>query len=192
MKGRTRSDAEILPFPPARSESRPVTAAPTLELDVAPEWGDAIDWERLAARAAEAIAAEATELADPAMLVSIVFADDAEVQVLNRQWRAKDRPTNVLSFPMLSREELLRARNNAGSDGGSAPVMLGDIVLARETCEREAGEKHVALAHHATHLLIHGLLHLAGHDHEQGSAEAEAMEALEMRALARLGIADPY
>ena len=70
--------------------------------------------------------------------------------------------------------------------------MLGDIVLARETCMREAAEKSVALAVHATHLVIHGLLHLAGYDHETGAAEAEEMEALEVRALARLGIADPY
>lgn len=163
--------------------------APTLELDVSPEWGDDVDWDKLTHRAAEAIGAEAAELANPDMLVSVVFADDAEVQVLNRQWRAKDKPTNVLSFPMLSREEVLRASEM--KDGG-APAMLGDIVLARETCMREAAEKSVALAVHATHLVIHGLLHLAGYDHETGAAEAEEMEALEVRALARLGIADPY
>ena len=163
--------------------------SPTLEIDVAPEWGDDVDWESLANRAAEAISAEAAELANPDMLVSVVFADDEEVHVLNRQWRAKDKPTNVLSFPMLSREEVLRA-NEAENRG--APVMLGDIVLARETCAREAGEKSVALAVHATHLVIHGLLHLAGHDHELGTAEAEEMEGLEVRALARLGIGDPY
>lgn len=167
--------------------------APTLEIDVSPEWGDEIDWDMLAHRAAEAIAAEADELADPSMLVSVVFADDDEVHVLNRQWRAKDKPTNVLSFPMLSREEVLRARAaNRGLGDNGAPVMLGDIVLARETCMREADEKSVALAVHATHLVIHGLLHLAGHDHELGAAEAEEMEELETRALARLGIADPY
>lgn len=163
--------------------------APTLELDVSPEWGDDVDWDKLAHRAAEAIGAEAAELANPDMLVSVVFADDAEVQVLNRQWRAKDKPTNVLSFPMLSREEVLRASETKDS---GAPAMLGDIVLARETCMREAAEKSVALAVHATHLVIHGLLHLAGYDHETGAAEAEEMEALEVRALARLGIADPY
>lgn len=163
--------------------------APTLELDVSPEWGDDVDWDKLAHRAAEAIGAEAYELANPDMLVSVVFADDAEVQVLNRQWRAKDKPTNVLSFPMLSREEVLRASETKDS---GAPAMLGDIVLARETCMREAAEKSVALAVHATHLVIHGLLHLAGYDHETGAAEAEEMEALEVRALARLGIADPY
>lgn len=163
--------------------------APTLETDVSPEWGDDIDWDMLAHRAAEAIAAEAPELADPNMLVSVVFADDDEVHALNRQWRARDKATNVLSFPMLSREEVLRAAERKDS---GAPVMLGDIVLALETCAREADEKSVALAVHATHLVIHGLLHIAGHDHELGDAEAEAMEALETRALARLGIADPY
>ena len=70
--------------------------------------------------------------------------------------------------------------------------MLGDIALAHETCAREAAEKGVALVDHAAHLIVHGLLHLAGHDHELGAAEAEAMEALEIKALAMLGIADPY
>ena len=163
--------------------------SPTLEIDVSPEWGDDVDWETLASSAAEAIAAEAAELANPDMLISVVFADDEEVHVLNRQWRAKDKPTNVLSFPMLSREEVLRA---GAEENRGAPVMLGDIVLARETCAREAAEKSVALAVHATHLVIHGLLHLAGHDHELGTAEAEEMEGLEVRALARLGIGDPY
>ncbi|GGD55686.1 rRNA maturation RNase YbeY [Croceicoccus mobilis] len=167
--------------------------APTLEIDVSPEWGDDIDWDMLAHRAAEACAAEAQELADPAMLVSLVFADDEEIHALNKQWRAKDKPTNVLSFPMLSREEVLRAHaNNTADESEAAPIMLGDIVLALGVCAREAEEKSVALAVHATHLVIHGLLHLAGHDHELGDAEAEAMEAIETRALARLGIAAPY
>jgi len=162
-------------------------SAPTLELDIDPIWGDDIDWERLCARTAEATAAEVPELGHEEILVSVVFADDAEVQDLNRQWRAKDKPTNVLSFPMLSPEELNRVGDSPG-----APAMLGDIILAHGVCSREACEKSVALASHATHLLVHGLLHLAGHDHELGAEEAEAMEALETRILARLGIADPY
>ena len=160
---------------------------PTIELDVDPVWGDAIDWDALAARAAQATAAEVPELACADILVSAVMADDDEVHALNRQWRAKDRPTNVLSFPMLSREELLRVPASPG-----APAMLGDLILAHGVCTREAAEKAVALEAHATHLLVHGLLHLAGYDHETGAAEAEAMEALERRILARLDIADPY
>jgi probable rRNA maturation factor len=92
----------------------------------------------------------------------------------------------VLSFPMLDRAELL----SLAPEG--PPVLLGDIALAYETCLREAGEKGIPLDHHAAHLIVHGLLHLAGHDHELGTAQAEAMEALEVKALAGMGIADPY
>ncbi|WP_338467782.1 rRNA maturation RNase YbeY [Novosphingobium sp. ZN18A2] len=161
--------------------------APTLELDVDPVWGQESDWEALANRAAAAAARVAPELAHPSLLVSVVFADDDEVHGLNRQWRAKDKPTNVLSFPMLSRDEVLHA---AGDEG--APGMLGDLILAHGVCAREATEKGIAVEDHAVHLVVHGLLHLAGYDHETGDAEAEAMEALETKALALLGLPDPY
>ena len=87
---------------------------------------------------------------------------------------------------MLEREELL----DLSEDG--PPVMMGDIALAYETCAREAQEKGIALDRHAAHLVVHGLLHLAGHDHVHCDEEAEAMEALEIRALAKMGIPDPY
>ncbi|AKM10520.1 rRNA maturation RNase YbeY [Croceicoccus naphthovorans] len=160
---------------------------PTLEIDIDPVWGEDVDWDALSTRTAGAAAAEAPELARANMLISVVFSDDDDVHALNREWRDKDKPTNVLSFPMLSREEV-----EALSDQPALPVMLGDIVLAKGVCAREAEEKSVALANHATHLLVHGLLHLAGYDHETGDADAEIMEALEVRILARLGIADPY
>ena len=76
--------------------------------------------------------------------------------------------------------------------GEGGPEMLGDIALAFETCTREAAEKGVGLKDHAAHLIVHGLLHLAGHDHVEGEEQAEAMEALEIKALAQMGIADPY
>jgi probable rRNA maturation factor len=120
------------------------------------------------------------------MLVSLVLADDDEVHALNRQWRAKDKPTNVLSFPMLARDEVLRA----GSI--DAPAMLGDVILAHGVCAREAADKHIAVAAHTSHLIVHGLLHLAGYDHETGDTEAGEMEALERKALALLGLPDPY
>ena len=161
--------------------------APTLELDVDPVWGDATDWEALAARAASAAATVAPELAHDNLLVSVVLGDDAEVQTLNKQWRAKDKPTNVLSFPMLSREQVLHAAADEAHEG-----MLGDLILAHGVCLREAADKAVAIADHAAHLIVHGLLHLAGHDHETGDAAAQAMEALETKALAFMGIADPY
>lgn len=162
-------------------------SAPILELDIDPIWGQDIDWEALANGATEAIAKIVPELAHDNLLVSLVMADDEEVHALNKQWRAKDKPTNVLSFPMLSREEVLHAAANEG-----APGMLGDLILAHGICVREAADKGVTVQAHAIHLVIHGLLHLAGYDHELGDAEAEEMEELERKALALLGIADPY
>lgn len=159
-----------------------------MDLDIAIEarWPAGHDWAALAQRAADAAAKVAPELASPRLSVSMVFADDGEVHVLNREWRGKDKPTNVLSFPMLEREDLLAL----APDG--PPELLGDIALALETCAREAAEKGVPLEAHAAHLIVHGLLHLAGLDHELSEADARAMEALEIKALALLGIADPY
>jgi len=156
-----------------------------LEVDIEDRW-PAADWTDLADKAAEALAAVAPELANPRLSASLLFTSDEEVHALNREWRQRDKPTNVLSFPMLGRAELLRLP----VDG--PPELLGDIALAYETCAGEANEKAVPLADRAAHLIVHGLLHLAGHDHELGASEAEAMEALEVKALAKLGIADPY
>jgi probable rRNA maturation factor len=157
-----------------------------LEISIEASWPPAPDWADLAERAAQAASAVAPELANQRLSASVLFADDAEVRTLNRQWRAKDKPTNVLSFPMLERTDLLAL----APDG--APELLGDIALALETCGREAAEKGVPLQTHAAHLIVHGLLHLAGHDHETSAADAEAMEALEIKALALMGLADPY
>jgi probable rRNA maturation factor len=163
------------------------TGAPELELDIAIEepW-PAGEWDALAERAARAAATVAPELANPRLSAGVRFTSDAEIHALNREWRQRDKPTNVLSFPMLEREALLAL----AADG--PPELLGDVALAHETCAREAGEKAIPLDHHAAHLIVHGLLHLAGHDHEISEAEAEAMEALETKALAICGIADPY
>ncbi len=128
----------------------------------------------------------APELANPRLSASLLFTGDAEVHALNREWRGKDKPTNVLSFPMLERGDL------AALNPDGPPELLGDIALAFETCAREAAEKAIALEHHAAHLIVHGLLHLAGHDHETCAADAEAMEALEIKALAHMGIGNPY
>ena len=158
----------------------------TLEVSIEAPWPSPPDWENLAARAADAIALVTPELGNQRLAVSLLFANDAEVHALNRKWRSKDKPTNVLSFPMLEREDLLAL----ASDG--PPELLGDIALALETCQREAANKGVSLEAHATHLLIHGLLHLAGYDHETSPEDARAMEQLEIKALALMGIADPY
>jgi probable rRNA maturation factor len=158
-----------------------------VDLDIAIEapWPSSRDWEKLAERAAAAAAKAAPVLAAPCLTASLLFTSDAAVQNLNREWRGKDKPTNVLSFPMLDRTDLIGL-------AGTRPELLGDIALAFETCSREAAEKGIALEHHAAHLIVHGLLHLAGYDHETGPEEAAAMEALEIKALALVGIADPY
>lgn len=153
-------------------------------------WNDGTDWEKLATDAVTA----ALEITPHACLLSAAFttevsvrlAEDDEVHALNRQYRQKDKPTNVLSFPMVQ-DDLIESLDN--SDDGE--VLLGDIILARGVCVREAEEKGVSAAEHATHLIVHGTLHLVGYDHMEDD-EAEAMEDLERAALARLGIADPY
>lgn len=157
-----------------------------MQLDIDIEDWPAGAWEALATRAAHAAAQGEPLLASPRLITSVLFTSDAEVHVLNREWRARDKPTNVLSFPMLERGAL-ETLALAGP-----PEMLGDIALAYETCAREAAEKGVTLEAHATHLIVHGLLHLAGHDHVDSDAQAEAMEALETAILAKLGLADPY
>jgi probable rRNA maturation factor len=148
-------------------------------------WPDG-NWTALTQDAAKAAGRVAPELANPRLNVSLLFTTDAEVQALNREWRDKDKPTNVLSFPMLERAEL-RA---LAPDG--PPELIGDIALAYETCARETAEKGVQLADHAAHLIVHGLLHLAGYDHETSEADAIEMEEMETKALAIMGIADPY
>ena len=158
-----------------------------MDLDIEIDgWPADEDWEALSAKAHSAIARIEPALGHARLVTSVLFTGDEQVHELNREWRGKDKPTNVLSFPMLEREDLIAL----GPDG--PPEMLGDIALAFETCAREAEEKEVSLADHAAHLLIHGFLHLAGHDHVDSDAQAEAMEKLEIEALAKLGIADPY
>ena len=161
-----------------------------LEIDIEAGWRDTGDWEPLATRAAYAAARVAPELAGPRLSASILFTSDAEVRALNAEWRGKDKPTNVLSFPMLTRAELLALAPPGPPD--APPVLLGDIALSYETCAKEAAEKHIPLSAHVAHLVIHGLLHLAGHDHETSPADAEAMESLEIRALALIGLDNPY
>jgi probable rRNA maturation factor len=157
-----------------------------MQLDIAIHGWPASDWESLAARACGATLEVVPELANPRLSASLLLTSDAAVHTLNRNWRGKDQPTNVLSFPMLGRKGLLAL------PAEGPPLLLGDIALARETCTREAAEKHIPLEDHVAHLVVHGLLHLAGYDHETSGADAEAMEALETKALALIGIADPY
>ena len=162
-------------------------------LDVAieadPEWDSSTRWEELVCRAAQAAVAESAfpQLGASVRPVelSVRLAGDEEVRQLNAHWRRKDRPTNVLSFPMAEAYELEQA------DEEGPELLLGDVVLAHGVCAREAEEKAIPLENHAAHLVVHGTLHLLGYDHDD-PAGANDMEARETRALARLGIADPY
>ncbi|MCY7270428.1 MAG: rRNA maturation RNase YbeY [Sphingomonas bacterium] len=158
-------------------------------LDADPEWDSNIRWDELARSAATAAIAESAfpQLAEGprAVEISLRLAGDEEVRLLNAQWRGKDKPTNVLSFPMAEGAEL------AGATGEGPELMLGDIILAHGVCGREAEAKAFPIERHAAHLMVHGTLHLLGYDHED-EAQAADMEAREVRALARIGIANPY
>jgi probable rRNA maturation factor len=149
-----------------------------------PRWQEALGPEALAALCDQALdgAVSAAEEDDVALELSLVLTNDAQVQELNRTYRGKDAPTNVLSF--------------AGRDAGMAlpegqPEPLGDILIAYETTAREAIEADKTLGDHLCHLIIHGVLHLLGYDHIDPT-DAEEMEALEIETLGGLGIADPY
>ncbi len=165
------------------NKQTPVVAGADLDIDVMVEaggWADEAMLRALVERAVPAAFAEAEVEGGEGVELSLVFTDDEAIQKLNAEWRDKDKPTNVLSFPAFPVEP-----------GDPLPPMLGDIVLAYETVVREAELEQKPLENHITHLIIHGLLHLLGYDHETDD-EAEEMEALERRALARLAIPDPY
>ena len=153
-----------------------------VEAEVSEEWDSRIDWPKLADRAVRAAVANSDysslEFADTE--ISLKFTSDDEVRALNSAWRGKDKPTNVLSFPMAEGSDLADAH------------LLGDVVLAWGICSAEAADKQVAVEDHAAHLVVHGTLHLLGYDHETGDEDAEIMEKVERRALASIGIADPY
>ncbi len=160
-----------------------------IALDADGEWDSSSFWLPLAKRAAQAAIAESAypELCDSdrAVEISVTLSGDEQVRTLNAKWRGKDKPTNVLSFPMADERDLTKA-NVAATE-----LLLGDVILARGVCEAEAAEKGVSVEQHATHLLVHGTLHLLGYDHKDDNQAAD-MEVREIRALARLGISNPY
>lgn len=159
------------------------------DVSVEPLWPRA-DWQAVCG---EAVSAALNTSPYKALLktqasvsISIAFADNAQVHKLNRDYRDKNKPTNILSFPMMEADVIEVAANKNNGE-----VLLGDMILAYEICAAEAAEKGVPLSQHVTHLIIHGTLHLIGFDHID-DAEAEHMEALEVKALASMGLANPY
>jgi probable rRNA maturation factor len=162
-----------------------------VEAEASDEWDSSVDWSALAESAARAAVAHSdlAELIEAPLRIeiSVRFTGDQEVRELNASYRGKDKPTNVLSFPMVEPELIDQI-----AVGGEGELLLGDIVLANGVCRAEAADKGVPIDHHASHLVVHGTLHLLGYDHETGDADAEAMEAVEREALAALGIPDPY
>ena len=162
-----------------------------VEVAAGAPWTDDVDWPGLAQLAVEEVVLQTPHAGlAPCMTeveVSVRLTSDDEVHALNRQYRGKDAPTNVLSFPMVQPDLLETVSQN--SDDGE--LLLGDIVLAHGVCAREAAEQGIAVTDHATHLIVHGTLHLLGYDHGTDQ-EGDAMEEIERRALATLGIADPY
>ena len=149
----------------------------SVSIDIAVDhtpWAALADLDTLARRAVDAAVATSGADLDDEAEVSIVLCDDAFIQNLNKTWRGKDHPTNVLSFP---------------TDESS--MVLGDIVVAYETSAREAVEEEQTLDNYLSHLIVHGFFHLLGYDHETDE-EADVMEALESRTLKALGIASPY
>jgi probable rRNA maturation factor len=164
------------PSPSARAATPPqIEIAIRVE---AGDWGDRRKLARVAKKAVSATIASGLRTV-PGSELSLLFTDDASIRILNAAWRRIDKPTNVLSFP------------GTPPKGAVYGPLLGDIVLAQETVAREAAEQHLTFDHHLTHLIVHGLLHLFGHDHiDEG--EAEMMESLETAILGGLGIEDPY
>ena len=165
-------------------------AVPGMEIEVAipcAAWLDACaDAETVAGAAARLALARAMAgsplLTDWRLVVDIRLTDDREQRHLNHTYCGKDRPTNVLSFPLADLAEPGPPRS---------PVLLGDVVLAFETVRREASEQDKPFVDHLRHLVVHGVLHLLGFDHES-EPEAEAMERCEIEILAGLGVPDPY
>ncbi|HWK69069.1 MAG TPA: rRNA maturation RNase YbeY [Rhizobiaceae bacterium] len=160
-----------------------VASVPQVEIDLLVEsdgWLPPDELEALARKAVDAALAELGARGEMPSELSLVFSSDAAIKELNAGWRGKDKPTNVLSFPAF-----------AVAPGDFLPPMLGDIVLAIETISREASLEKKPFEHHLIHLIVHGFLHLLGYDHETDE-EAEVMETMERRVLARLAIPDPY
>lgn len=153
-----------------------------IAIDVNVEAGEWAGEDALLALARQSVDATTARLGlrEAQSELSIVFTDDASMQRLNAEWRGKDKPTNVLSFPAFALEP-----------GDPPGPMLGDIVIAYQTVAREAALEDKAFDDHLRHLVVHGFLHLLGYDHEN-DMDADEMETAERAILADMGVSDPY
>ena len=147
-------------------------------------WSTALPDAASVARRAAVAALEAAGAMPEAVELGVVLADDSFVRTLNRTYRGEDRATDVLSFP-------IHERPGQAPQPAAQPLMLGDVVLARETVERDSASAGVSLAERVSHLVVHGVFHLLGHDHDEPVAERR-MRALETETLLALGLCDPY
>jgi probable rRNA maturation factor len=151
-------------------------------------WAEA-GLEALAGRAVDATLAHLG--LDPAEWEIVLLAcDDARIAALNADFRGKPQPTNVLSWPTAERGAEAAGARPSPPDPDDGPE-LGDLALAYDTCVREAADSGLPFAHHVTHLVVHGTLHLLGYDHQRG-ADGDLMERIEVEILASLGVPDPY
>jgi len=169
-------------------------SAPLVDLVIDdPAWTEALPELDRHAEAAARLALEATGLDSTQWTICVLACNDARIAELNRRFRGKGMPTNVLSWPAFD-----LGSNRAGTmssappaPAGGPPQPLGDVAIALQTTRREAAERAIPLKDHVIHLILHGCLHLLGFDHET-DADAETMEGIETRALARIGVVDPY
>jgi probable rRNA maturation factor len=168
------------------------TAEPLVDVVIEDDRWETLDLEILAERAVRAALAT-LGLPDSGLTLCVMGCSDARIAVLNGEFRGKEKPTNVLSWPSWDLSSTVEGAAPEAPEIGSvdAPEALGDIALAYETCRREAEEAGKPMAEHVTHLIVHGTLHLLGYDHVR-DGDAERMEAEEVRILASLGLSDPY
>ena len=203
------SSPSVSAVEPAPEEPEPPSRLSVTILDEAGDWSAFASREEAILKAAAALARHPGCTEARGVEACVVLADDTLVRSLNREYRGNDAPTNVLSFPFQHPARSAPSRG-IGPDaaeprhlgpgaaeprhlgpGAAEPRHLGDVVLAAETVSRESDAQGIAPAHHLQHLVVHGLLHLLGFDHDT-DAQAEIMERLEVQILATLGVPDPY
>jgi len=193
-------DADPEPPPRLRDDERPssnqnqVEAAPRISVDIlhaAGDWSAIKDVDELIHAAATGVAQHQAFPAGPILTFALALSDDAAIQDLNHRYRGLDKPTNVLSFPALPGPPQKHPPGNSGEHTPEETRFIGDIMLAAQTILREAREQQKLASHHLQHLVIHGILHLLGFDHEC-DADANVMEAIEVDILRSLKIPNPY